>query len=267
MYSRYSPVWRRDFENATIYCNPYQEYISFDCGWLSPEDGLIDMHVVPSSVDIDVLPEGTPVRAFDRDDSHITYQVMIDNPSENAALASVWANLTRGGSTYVSSSQVRYLVGAQDTSVKDRVLRLPPTLSPGTYCLEVMVGGPGFNEIARDTITLTKVIDLEKRQHKHDADGAPGTITVFPHPAVASGEDLSVRVDPGASSGRICSVRLYDVSGRLIVKVFEEKVSDVVSLDVDPAGRQGAPLAPGVYFLSVDFEDRALTKKIVVLAR
>ncbi len=267
MYSRYSPVWRRDFENAEVYCNPYQEYISFHGGWLSPEDGLIKMYTVPSSVDIGILSESIPVRRFDRGDPYITYKVTITNPSENAVFANVWANLSREGTTLVSGSQVEYLVGAQDTTVKDRVLRLPPSLGLGTYCLEVMVGGPDFAEVAHDTIMLTKVMNLEKQQFKHHSNGADGTVTVYPQPAVASGGNLNVEVDPGSSSGRYCSVRLYDVNGRLVNRAFEEKLTSVLSLDIGLTGKGGGPLAPGVYFLSVELEDHALTRKIVVLRR
>ncbi len=267
MYSRFSPVWRRDFENATVYCNPYQEYICFDGGWLGPEDGLIKMHVVPSSVGISILSVSVPARRFDQGDPYVTYEMSITNLSDNAVFANVWAKLTREGTTLVSGSQLEYLVGAQDTTVKERVLRLPPTLGPGTYCLEVMVGGPDFAEVARDTMMLTKIISLEKQQFKHDSGVVGGSVTVYPQPAVASGGNISVEINPGSSSGHFCSVRLYDVNGRLVNRAFGQKLASVLSLDINLTGNGGAPLAPGVYFLSVDLEDQALTKKLVVLRR
>jgi hypothetical protein len=266
MYSRYSMVWRRDFENATVYCNPYQEYVSFDAGWLSPEDGLIKMHTVPSSVDITILPGSLSASSFDRTDPNITYKVAITNNSENAVFASVWATLSRGGATFVSGSQVEYLVGVEDTAVKDRVLRLPPTLSPGKYCLKVMVGGPGFAEVASDTVMLTKVIDFDKHPYKHDTEGG-GSVSVSPQPVTQSSRYLNVQVEPGGSSGHLCSVMLYDVNGRLVNRAFDQKIGSALSLDIDLAGGDGMRLAPGVYFLSVDLEDHAFTKKIVVLAR
>jgi hypothetical protein len=223
------------------------------------------MYVVPSSLEIGIISEAIPARSFDRTDRSLAYKVAITNPSENAAVAGVWAELTRGDATFVSSNQVEYLVGAQDTVVRDRVLRLPPNLAPGTYCLEVMVGGPDFAEVDRDTVMLTKVIDFEEEQFKHGDYESAGSVAVYPQPAVLSSGHLSVEVNPGESSGRTCSIVLYDVNGRLVNKAFGEKIEGTLSLDIDLSGREGTLLAPGVYFLSVDLEDRVFTRKIVLL--
>ena len=76
-----------------------------------------------------------------------------------------------------------------------------------------------------------------------------------------------MEVNPGSRSGRFCSVRLYDVNGKLVTNAYEEEIHTVLSLDLDLTGRGGAPLAPGVYFLSVDLVDKTLTKKVVLLRR
>lgn len=267
MYHRYSPVWRRDFENATVYCNPFEEFISFEGGWLSPQDGLIKTYDVPASVSIDISPGSLSARTFDRNDRYLTYKVIITNPTDNAVFASVWADLSNSDTTFVSGRQIEYLVGAQDTAVENRVLRLPPSLSPGTYCLEAMVGGPNFAEIDRDTVMLSKLIEFEEKEFKHEDGGSAGHVTVYPQPSISTGGHLSVEVDPGSSSGRICSITLYDVGGRVISRALGEKVGGVLSLDIDLSSDQGRPLAPGVYFLSVDLEDRKLTKKVILLRR
>jgi hypothetical protein len=267
MYHRFSPVWRRDFENGTVYCNPYQEYISFDGGWLSPEDALIKMYGVPSSVAVEIVSEGTPARSFDRSDRQIAYRAVISNSSENAVFASVWAELSKGGTTYATSSQIEFLVGAQDTTIKDRMLRIPPNLSLGTYCLKVMVGGPEFAEVDSDTIMLTKTIGFDEEQFKHEDGGAPSTVSIYPQPAVSSGGHLVVEVNPGAHAGRMCSIRLYDVTGRLVTRAFGENLDGILNLDIDLTGAGGLPLAPGVYFLSVELADQAVTRKVVLLRR
>jgi hypothetical protein len=265
LYHRYSRVWRREFENATVFCNPYDDYISFDAGWLSPQDGLIRTHGAPTSVSVRILKQDNPTRTFNHGDSFLTRKIAISNYSENAVYAGVWARLSQDGVILASSGQAEYLVGAQDSTVKFRSLRLPATLSPGWYCLEVLVGGPDYVEVERDTMMVAKVIDFNKEQIKAGDDVGPGTVAVYPQPALLGREGVNVKVEPGGSTGGFCSVRLYDVKGRLLKAAFAGNVDGDAGLDVPLDLGAGMRLAPGVYFVSVVFDEKTFTRKMVVL--
>jgi hypothetical protein len=265
MYRRYSPVWRRDFENATIYCNPYDEYISSDAGSLGPQDGLIRTHGVPSDVAIRFLPDGGCARSFDQRERWLTFTFTIDNSAENAVFASVWANLSKGDTILVSCSPFEYLVGAQDTTVEKRWFRIPPDLGPGDYRLQVMVGGHDGTEVDRDTMTVAKVIGFRKKMIKGgDLDGM--SVNVYPLPVVLGDGDLHVDVEPESGAGGIVGLRVYDVNGRLVRTASEGGIDREIELDIDTDGN-GHPTAPGVYFIAVDLKDRVLTRKIIVLRR
>jgi hypothetical protein len=267
IYDCYSWVWRRDFENASVYCNPYDQYIGFDGGWLRPQDGLILTHGIPSSVEVSIIPAGDEEPVFDQGDRFINYRISIDNHAESAVFADVWASLSDQDACLVSSTSLRYLVGAQDTIVRNRMLRVPPNLRPGTYCLEVMVGEDGHAEVDRDSIMVTRVVGFDKEQMKKGDDVEGLSVTVYPQPAVLGGGDLSLEVKGTDRSGGFCSVRMYDVTGRLVNTAFEDRIDGEVDLVVALEQADGDPLAPGVYVISVHLEDKAAVRKVVLLRR
>ena len=144
------------------------------------------------------------------------------------------------------------------------MIRLPPNLHPGAYRLEVMVGGDGYVEVDRDTMTVYRAVDYKKEQVKGgDRDGLE--VRVGPQPALLGAGDITVGVKAGSRSAGFCSVRLYDVAGRLVRTAFADRVSGPVDLAVTLDGLGGAPLAPGVYLLSVKLEDDHVTRKVVLL--
>jgi hypothetical protein len=264
MYHRYSPVWRRDFENASVYCNPFDEYISCDEGWLSPQDGLIRTLNVPSSAGISLISGAGADRTFDRSDPWFEYGVTIGNNSVHAVFVDVWANLVRGDVPVASSRAIEYMVGARDTLVKDRMIRLPPNLRPGSYLLEVMVGGHDYIEVDRDTMTVFAMVDHKKEQMK-GSDGGVLEVSVGPQPALLGAGDISVEVKVGSMSGGLCSIRMYDVAGRLVKTVFEDRVDCRADFVVSLDRPGGVTPAPGVYLLSVSLEKTLVTKKVVLL--
>jgi hypothetical protein len=261
----YSPVWRRDFENADIYCNPYDICISNeDLGWLSPEDGLIKTHQVPCCVDVEIAPANS-TREFDQRDRHMTYRATVSNNSENAVFAEVWADLSKNGTPVISGRQISYLVGAQDSVTRDRYMRLPPGLPVGTYTLEVMVGGPDFAEVSRDTLTVSRVLRFDTGEFKHPKPGDGGYIRIFPQPVVSHGSSLRMEVNPGSGEQKFCSVKIYDAGGRLLQTVFAGALDQGLDLEVDLRSNVTGRLAPGVYFVSARLGDERLTKKVVLL--
>jgi hypothetical protein len=264
MYHRYSPVWRRDFENATVYCNPFDEYISSDNGWLCPQDGLIRTFTVPVSAEIRFVSDEGADRTFEQGDPFFRYKVTIRNSSVYSVFADVWANLVRDDTIVASSVAVEYMIGAQDTLIKDRMIRLPPNLRCGAYRLEVMTGGHGYIEVDRDTMTVYRAVDYKKEQIK-GGDSGGLEVSVGPQPALLGAGDITVGVKTGSGSAGFCTVRLYDVTGRLVKTAFEDRVSGPIDLALNLNSSGGAPLAPGVYLLSVKLEDNLVSRKVVVL--
>ncbi|MCD6382448.1 MAG: T9SS type A sorting domain-containing protein, partial [Candidatus Hydrothermae bacterium] len=62
------------------------------------------------------------------------------------------------------------------------------------------------------------------------------------------------------------SLDLFDVSGRKVDNLFDGQVNPgTYRINWRPLDRRGSPLHNGIYFLSLDFEGKRLTKKLVVL--
>jgi len=62
------------------------------------------------------------------------------------------------------------------------------------------------------------------------------------------------------------SLDLFDVSGRKVDNLFDGQVNPgTYRINWRPLDHRGRPLHNGIYFLSLDFEGKRLTKKLVVL--
>jgi hypothetical protein len=265
IYDRYSLVWRREFEKATVFCNPFSDYISFQDGaWLAPEDGRIKTHQVPSEVSVTIEARLSQLK-FSQNDTFISYCITLTNTSEHAAYAHLWARLTSGGDTLVASKPMEYLVGAGKAVSKERYFRTPSWLGPGTYCLEVMVGGEAGVVVDRDSVLVTKVVEFEKEQIKDSDPSGQGGLTIEPRLVTGRGGDLVLEVKGSPGIDRYCWLRLYDVTGRLIGAIHEGQVSQGERLEIRLGTQAGGSLAPGVYFLSAEVGDQTSVKKIVLL--
>lgn len=266
------PVWRRDFTNATVLCNPYQQYILLDDNtWLYPEDGLISTYSLPGTVGISFNKE-TCGRRFERDQRALYFEVTVTNPNPKAAQPYRWLELTGPRGKGASGLPSRCLVGAQDADTLTLGLRVPSSLPLGTYCARVLLSGPDRVPVCVDTMYVTKVLDFEVGGRPVDDDDRTGNtgleengLRIYPQPALVSATStLRMDVNELTSVGELCSVKIYDAAGRLVHTAFEGRVEkDLVLAIGDDEG--GAMVVPGVYFLRVETRDKTVTRKIVLL--
>ena len=64
----------------------------------------------------------------------------------------------------------------------------------------------------------------------------------------------------------LVTLDLFDVSGRKVNVIFEGRVNPgIYRINWQPLDRRGKPLHAGIYFLSLNFEGKRLTKKLMVL--
>ncbi|MFZ1946663.1 MAG: putative glycoside hydrolase [bacterium] len=266
------PVWRRDFENATVLCNPFNQYVLLDGAvWLCPEDGRIKMLSIPGPLEVG-LCKNAGDRRFDQRQRTIMFSAAVTNPSAKAAQGCAWATLSSGGETVVTGITREILLGAGDTDTVSFGLRVPASLAVGTYCLKISVGGPGPVATDADTMYVAKVIGFDIDGKSVD-DGnqtgylnlEEGGLSICPQPAlVSAAKALTLEVNELTSVGDFCSIRIFDAAGRLLDTVFEGKLEQGLVLDLG-SGKGGAPRVPGVYFLHIQTRDKAATQKIVLL--
>jgi hypothetical protein len=266
-------VWKRDFQNATVFCNPYQQYVVLEGGtWLYPEDGYIHINNLPGPLGVALL-KGASSREFDQNDRVILYEALVANGNPKAAQGYVWADLLEGGSTVVAGMPHEILVGLGDTDTLRAGLRVRTSLPLGTYTLRVSVGG--FDRVPTDTDTMrvTKIVEFDRSGRTFDDANKTGYVSprdespvICSQPMRLSGESaLTIRVGGAASGDDPCSIRLYDAAGRLVSTVYEGRLEDGLVLGLGGDDGAGAPRAPGVYFLHVQTRDRSTTRKIVLL--
>jgi hypothetical protein len=269
---RMLPVWRRDFENATVLCNPYNQYILLEGGvWLYPEDGRIKMHSIPGPLDVGLLRD-TNERRFERRQRTIMFTAALTNACAKAAQGRAWVTLSSGGETVVTGMAREVLLGAGDTDTLSFALRVPASLPIGAYCLKISVGGPDLVATDADTMYVTKVMSFDIDGKSVD-DGnqtgylnlEEGGLSIWPQPAlVSAAKTLKLEVNELTSVGDFCSIRIFDAAGRLVDTVFEGKLEQGLVLDLGN-GKGGAPRVPGVYFVHIQTRDKAVTQKIVLL--
>jgi hypothetical protein len=266
------PVWRRDFENATVLVNPFNQYVLLAGGiWLAPEDGRIAVHSVPGPLDVDLVKEASD-RRFDQRQRTIMFSAAVTNSNAKAAQSRVWTTLSSGGQIVVTGMAHEVLLGAGDTDTVSYGLRVPSSLAVGTYCLTVSVGGPNLVATDTDTMCVTRVVGFDIDGKSVDDGQRTGYfnlgedgLKIYPQPAVVSAvKTLTLEVNELTSVGDFCSVKVFDAAGRLVDTVFEGKLESGLVLDLG-SGKGGAPRMPGVYFLHIQTRDKAVTQKIVLL--
>jgi hypothetical protein len=265
VYGCYRPLWKREFENATVMCNPGPDWVILeDDTWLAPEDGRIETHSTPPCLSVSVVKDGSE-RTFDQKDTSFGYQATVGNSSQHAVFAYVWATLSSDGEEVLSSNPRRFLVGAESSKIENLCLRTASSLRSGTYSLQVFVGGPDLASMASDTFYVERVLRFDTEVHKGgDADDGLD-LTVYPDPVGTSGS-IKVQVTGGApDEDHLTTIRLYDVRGRLVSKIFDGQVraGDLLEAGLRPTG--SGRLGPGVYVLRADLPDRTLIRKIIVV--
>ncbi|MFH1220651.1 MAG: putative glycoside hydrolase [Candidatus Eisenbacteria bacterium] len=267
------PVWRREFENASVICNPWQQYVVLEDGtWMLPEDGLIRTHRLPGPLGI-TLNQQASEREFDQRQRAVQFEIVISNPSANAAQSYAWAEVSDRGRVVASGMPFQTLVGACETDTVKMGLRVPSSLTLGTYCLRVSVGGPDYLPVGADTLYLTKVIDFEKgskvvsdSNSKANANVEESNLVIYPQPMVLSSNmTLTLEANQLTSLEGFCSVKIYDATGRLVRTVYEGKLEEGLDLGIGQNARGGVPEVPGVYFLHVETREKTFTRKIVLL--
>ena len=254
-------LWRRDFENALVLCNPFNQYVAFDDGkWLYPEDGRIKTYALPG-------PLGMTIdRSFEREFDHrargISVNVIVANPHRFAAQACVWAELANGQATVVEGFPREIIVGAQRTDTIGVALRVPAALPLGTYRLKILLSGTDLLPVASDTVYVDRVINFEKEGKPiHDSDSKG--YSIYPQPTLLSQPGrVTLELSRIASTGEMCSVSIYTVEGRLLCRIFKGRLEET-SLVL--GGDEGFPRSPGVYFLEVETPAGSYTRKIVLL--
>ena len=256
-------VWRRDYENAKVLCNPFQQYLVLDDGtWIFPEDGLIMTYRLPGPISA-AIDQSACRREFDRKDRAIGFKVGIGNPCPKAAQPYVWAELSDGSTTVVRGVPRQVLVGAGRTDTVSVGLRIPETLARGTHCLKVLLSGSDLLPVDSDTIYVTKVVSFEKDRRPVEDSDKTG-FSLYPQPVFLSEpEPLTFDLERLASVGDLCSVKIYNVEGRLLGTLFEGRLDAGTNLTIDD--RERLPAAPGVYFLEIETERESHTRKIVLL--
>ena len=265
IYSCYRPVWRREYGNATVLCNPGPEWVILEDGtWLAPEDGHIETYSIPPGLDIGVIRQGSE-RTFDQKDTFLRYEASISNPSEHSAFVHVWATLSRNGETVASSNPRRFLIGAEGSDVEALQIRTNPSPGAGTYTPAPPAAGPDLAAVASDTMIVERIISRAKEPITHTDTGGLPTLAVYPEPVVsASSIRLELRGTRQTNEQRT-AISLYDVRGRLVNRVFDGLLEpgQVLQTRLQAAGHR--PLSPGVYILHAEIEHQHLTRKIVVV--
>ncbi|MFH1312729.1 MAG: putative glycoside hydrolase [Candidatus Eisenbacteria bacterium] len=265
VYGYYCPVWKREFENATIICNPGPRYaILSDGTWIVPEDGLIQPHVTPCCLDVEITGPSA-ARFFNRGGTSIEYNAALVNASDNAAYGYIWTRLTAGGDTVLYGNIRQFLIGAGDSIEKFQFLRVTSPLPKGTYCLEVFVGGPNYVPTDHDTIYVTRTIDFRDTPRKSNDSGEEGNLGVRLWPSVTRDGRTRLEVTGSPARASVCTVKIYDVRGRLISTVLEGELDQGAGLEIDLSGEGGEFIAPGVYYVSAKVRGEIRTGKIVLL--
>ncbi len=266
VYRKYYPVWVREFENATIYCNPVNQWIPFEDGtWLGPQDGRIVQHSEPSFLllDASMSSEG---RTFTQKDRGIRYSVEIKNDTEHSTYFSLWSRLTQHGDTVAYGACRNFLIGAKDTLKTDVFLRFLEPPSPGLYCLEVFLGRSHLVPVCHDTLYLRRIVDFEKRMHINDDSGEGEVLTIYPQPSVSSLGDIRMEVNLDDLKSERGRVEIYDVRGRRILSIDNLEFEDGHAYNLGADLRGGASLAPGIYYLTITLGEKKITQKIVLLS-
>jgi hypothetical protein len=74
-----------------------------------------------------------------------------------------------------------------------------------------------------------------------------------------------MEVTGSSARASVCTVKIYDVRGRLIRTVFEGELDQGADLEIDLYGEGGEFIAPGVYYVSAELRGEIRTGKIVLL--
>lgn len=265
IYDCFNSLWKREFENATVICNPSDDWIILEDGtWLSPRDGRIETRSIPPGMGIDIVKQGAE-RSFDQEDTSFGCEVSINNPSQHSAFVYTWAKLSRNGDVYACGSPRRFLIGAAGSDAKRVGVRTNSTMVVGTYTLEVFVAGPDCVAVDTDTLLVERIIRRGKEPVAHTDTGGQPNLMIYPDPVVST-SSLSMQLSGGNQNGDLPTViRLYDVRGRLVSKVFDGQLKSGQALRTSLETTGQRPLSPGIYLLHAEIGDQELAKKIVVV--
>ena len=276
-YADQSPctIWRREFTNASIWCNPSEEWIGLEDGtWFWPEDGAIKVKSLPGRVDCAVRRQ-TLDREFGHRQRSVSVEVVVANPNAKAAMAYLWLDLlSPDGTLLIAGIPQERVIGLGRTDTLRTGLALRSTLDLGTYRLRVRVGGPGKTATDEDTVYIKKVVEFNRDgrtvndENQHASNTGEDSLIVYPQPMLLAGTrtlTLEVKELTSGEEGAGCSVKIYDATGRLVDTVFEGKLERGQALVIGENGKGGVPKVPGVYFLRVETRAKTITKKIVLL--
>jgi len=271
---RMCPIWRRDFQNGYVLCNPFNQYIyTVDNEWIMMNDGLIKITQSDAPFSISVSMDGVP-RIVDKDVLRIRVETQVDNPSEHAAPAFVWS-LTKLGEMVMNTGPViETLIGKQSVDTLSIPVGFPSTLGLETYTIEINVAGPDMEIIDTETFHVRRTVEFPSDETTAFDDHEPGSDTIeednlliYPQPAaLSSGETLRMEVRGNqTSANEICSIRMFDVRGRLVRSIYEGVYGEGLSLNIGLTNKGGEKIAPGLYIIVLEMGNLAQNRKIVLL--
>jgi hypothetical protein len=271
---RMCPVWRRDFQNGYVLCNPFNQYIyTVDNDWIMYEDGLIKITHSDVPFTVRASREDIP-RVVDRDVRRLRIPTAVANPSEHAAPAFVWS-VTRLGDEVLNTGPVlERLVGKSSSDTLEVTVGFPSTLGFETYTIDINVAGPDMEILHTDRFRIRRTVQFPSDETTEFDNHDPGSDTIqedglliYPQPAAfSSGETLRMEVRGNqTSANEICTIRMFDVRGRLVRSIYEGVYGEGLNLEIGLTNKGGEKIAPGLYIIVLEMGNLAQNRKIVLL--
>jgi hypothetical protein len=271
---RMCPIWRRDFENGFVLCNPFNQYIyTDDSEWIMAQDGMVVITHGDVPFTLAAIRDGVP-RILDKDVRRIRVDTEVANPTDHASPAYVWSLTKRGGLVLNTGPVIETLVGKYCTDTLSVTVGFPSTLELETYMIEINVAGPDMQVLDRDTLYIRRTVDFSRdettlwdNQDPSSDEIEEDNLLIYPQPAAfSSGENLRMEVRANqTSANENCSIRMFDVRGRLVRSIYEGVYGEGLSLEIGLTSKGGGKIAPGLYIIVLELGDLALSRKIVLL--
>ena len=148
------------------------------------------------------------------------------------------------------------------------------TLELETYTIAINVAGPDMEVVHTDAFPIRRTVEFPSDEITLYDNQEPSADTIeednlliYPQPAAfSSGETLRMEVRGyETSANEICSIRMFDVRGRLVRSIYEGVYGEGLSLDIGLTNKGGEKIAPGLYIIVLEMGDLAQTRKIVLL--
>ena len=126
----------------------------------------------------------------------------------------------------------------------------------------------------RDTLYIRRTVDFSRdettlwdNQDPSSDEIEEDNLLIYPQPAAfSSGENLRMEVRANqTSANENCSIRMFDVRGRLVRSIYEGVYGEGLSLEIGLTSKGGGKIAPGLYIIVLELGDLALSRKIVLL--